>query len=402
VIRVAMTMPGHGLWTGGENYLLNMLAVIRDRVAGSIEPIVFLTPEQAIKHGEALAALVGQRLVIDPAVADFGRGKGLKSAIVGGVDREAAVMFAAQRCTAVFETAAFYGWRFPLPVLAWIPDFQHRYMPQMFTRTGWLRREAGFRAQIATGRTVMLSSQTACDDAERFYPAVRGRTAVVSFAQAVDIAALVATRALLKSRYDLPSRFTFLPNQFWKHKNHILISKALGEARRRGVLNRLPPILMTGRQDDIRNPNAYPDFQRLLLDAAVAGHVRHLGLIPYRDVLGLVLAADAILNPSFFEGWSTTVEEAKALGAPLVISDIPIHREQAPDARFFGPESAGELLEALLAIGNVSPRPGSDVAMLMRAQDARLETYATAMLAAFELTIRSAQPKAAASSPAQR
>lgn len=33
------------------------------------------------------------------------------------------------------------------------------------------------------------------------------------------------------------------------------------------------------------------------------------------------------VNPSFYEGWSTTVEEAKSIGVPLLLSDIPVHRE---------------------------------------------------------------------------
>jgi len=37
-----------------------------------------------------------------------------------------------------------------------------------------------------------------------------------------------------------------------------------------------------------------------------------------------------LINPSLFEGWSTTVEEAKALGKHIILSDIPVHREQNP------------------------------------------------------------------------
>ena len=60
-----------------------------------------------------------------------------------------------------------------------------------------------------------------------------------------------------------------------------------------------------------------------------------LGVIPYKDVLGLMRAAVAVINPSVMEGWSTTVEEAKSLGLPLILSDIPVHREQATTVRRF-------------------------------------------------------------------
>ena len=387
MIRFAITMLGRGQWTGGEIYLRNMLTVIRDHAADALHPVLFLTPDEAAKHGGGLVGLLSQAPVVADEVAAFGRGSGLRAALTTGRDRAAAAMFAAHGCNAVFEPALFYGWRFPLPALAWMPDFQHRHLPEMFSRSGWLRREAGFRAQIATGRTVMLSSATARDDVERFYPAARGHTAVVRFAQAVDIAGLVAARGALEQRYDLTSRFVFLPNQFWKHKNHVLVADALGEAQRRGVLAQVPPIIMSGRQDDLRNPDAYAKFQQRLAQCGAAGHVRHLGLIPYRDVLGLVAAADAMLNPSRFEGWSTTVEEAKALGTPLVISDLVIHREQAPGARFFDPRDPAALLDHLLDLGRSPPRRPASVGHLVEQQEARLKAYALALEAAFADTV---------------
>jgi glycosyltransferase involved in cell wall biosynthesis len=45
--------------------------------------------------------------------------------------------------------------------------------------------------------------------------------------------------------------------------------------------------------------------------------------------------AVAFINPSRFEGWSTSVEEAKSMGKQIVLSDIPVHREQAPSRGFF-------------------------------------------------------------------
>lgn len=387
MIRVAFTLLGRGLWTGGENYLRNMLQVIRERAGDRLHPVLFLTPEENAAVGASLAPLLVQPPVVDAAVAAFGRGTGLQAALLTGVDARAAAAFTAQACDAVFEPALFYGWRFPCPTLAWMPDFQHKYMPEMFSRAGWLRREAGFRTQIAAGRTVMLSSETARNDVERFYPSARGRTAVVRFAQMVDIGDLVAARAALEARYDLPPRFVFLPNQFWKHKNHGLVAEALGMARSRGLLDRVPLIIMSGRQDDVRNPGAYAAFQRRLAEADAIDFVRHLGLIPYRDVLGLVAAAEAMLNPSFFEGWSTTVEEAKALGTPLLISDLAIHREQAPDARFFAPDSAESLLGALLAIGDAPQRARPHVATLESVQGTRLDAYAAALTAAIVKTV---------------
>jgi glycosyltransferase involved in cell wall biosynthesis len=68
-------------------------------------------------------------------------------------------------------------------------------------------------------------------------------------------------------------------------------------------------------------------------------------------------ACTAIINPSLSEGWSTTVEEAKSLGVPMLLSDLRVHREQAGDgADYFDPEVAGQLA-SLMARHEDSPDP---------------------------------------------
>jgi glycosyltransferase involved in cell wall biosynthesis len=75
---------------------------------------------------------------------------------------------------------------------------------------------------------------------------------------------------------------------------------------------------------------------------------RLLGLIPHEHLGALMRASTALLNPSLFEGWSTTVEEARALGVPLILSDLSVHREQAGDgASYFDRSSAASLAEML-------------------------------------------------------
>ena len=73
----------------------------------------------------------------------------------------------------------------------------------------------------------------------------------------------------------------------------------------------------------------------------------------------------AVLNPSLFEGWSTTVEEARALQVPMVLSDLPVHQEQADGiARFFDRTSASSLADALLQAWQHQPLVAAGVATM--------------------------------------
>ena len=102
----------------------------------------------------------------------------------------------------------------------------------------------------------MLSSEDARRDAERFYPASRGRTVVVRFAvlpPEVDL----RDPARVLGTYGLPARFLYLPNQFWKHKNHAVIVEALA------WLGKADPSLrdlcaLTSRQLDALGPDTGP------------------------------------------------------------------------------------------------------------------------------------------------
>jgi glycosyltransferase involved in cell wall biosynthesis len=255
-------------------------------------------------------------------------------------------------------------------------------MPAMFGRANWWRRDLGFRVQVGSNRTLMASSETARSDMERFYPRSRGRIHVVRFAIELDIERLMKREREIRSTYGIDGRFFFLPNQFWRHKNHAIIVRALAKLRADRLLHEVPPILLSGLRVDSRDPGY---FDRLMADVEAAGissHFRYLGLIPYDDVLALISSCDGLINPSYFEGWSTPIEEAKALGAPLILSDIPIHREQAPHASFFDPDNDNAAASALrtAVLGPKSPR--LNLPDLVLAQSHRLDAHADRLLKA--------------------
>lgn len=272
--------------------------------------------------------------------------KRLVRALTLGLDHQAAQCFRAHDIDLAFEPATFFGWRFPIPVLAWMPDFQHQHLQHLFSRFEFWRREVGFRAQIGSGRTVMLSSEDARADCERFYPNARGRTAVVRFAVPVDPAVLTSDPADVAHEYQLPERFFYLPNQFWKHKNHILVIEALSILKRRGCEL---VVAATGKADDPRHPDHYARLQAMVAERGLENNFRFLGLVPRAHVFGLMRACTALINPSRFEGWSTPVEESKTLGVPMLLSNLRVHREQVGEsAGLFdldSPEALADLLQ---------------------------------------------------------
>jgi glycosyltransferase involved in cell wall biosynthesis len=116
------------------------------------------------------------------------------------------------------------------------------------------------------------------------------------------------------------------------------------------VKERKPRILVLapGATDDQRNPQHFPSLMQLAADRQVTDSLRVLGVIPYQDLATLMRYSVAIINPSLFEGWSTSVEEAKSGGKEILLSDIPVHREQAPERGVYFPADDPQRLASIL------------------------------------------------------
>ena len=67
--------------------------------------------------------------------------------------------------------------------------------------------------------------------------------------------------------------------------------------------------------------------------------------------MSLMYHSLALINPSYFEGWSSTVEQANAYKKIVILSKIKVHLEQNPDnAFYFNPNNSFSLKNILLNI----------------------------------------------------
>jgi glycosyltransferase involved in cell wall biosynthesis len=347
-----------------------MLDSLQQYGSGAIESVLLAGGEDDAAQVAALSPLVGGRVVRLRGLEMAFRRRRSVEALVSGVDHAASRACRDGEVDVVFDAAQFYGWRFPFPVVSWLPDFQHRHLPHMFPRSRWWRREVGYRMQARHSTRVLVSSEAAADDIRRFYPAAAARTRVARFAVLPPALDPVDVR----HRLGLPERYLALPNQFWKHKNHRLVVEALALLQEDGVK---PVVIATGNTRDARFPGLYDELSALVERQELGDQFRSLGHIPYADVMSIVRTSIGLLNPSLFEGWSTTVEEAKALGVPLLLSDLPVHREQGGRlVRYFQPDSALALARVMRDAWTswpAGPRPEMEREALASATERRAE-----------------------------
>src|SRR5262249_20598791 len=248
--------------------------------------------------------------------------------------------------------------------LFWIADFQHVHLPRLFAPSEIDARQRGAAEISRQDAILVLSSRSALRDFRSLFPDARVRPRIWSFCSSFGPAE--AGGANPRQAYGLPAKFLYVPNQFWMHKDHLTVFKALTIVTRKGIR---PPIVCTGLEQDYREPGHFASLRDYIAHAGLEDAVRFLGQVPRRDQVQIFRLAAAVVQPSLVEGWSTVVEDAKALGRPLILSDIPPHREQATQSSTFfragSPEDLARVIEDLWP--NLNPGPDLDMEQNARA-----------------------------------
>lgn len=226
-------------------------------------------------------------------------------------------------------THSLYSKKYKCKTIWWKPDFQENHYPAFFAkREIWERKRNVKRSAKYSG--IIFSSQSACDDYHRFYKKPC-QTHVLRFVPSLDLNSIdeMIIKKTLK-KYNITRPFFYLPNQYWVHKNHELVLQSLIQYNHDLDFE----VVSTGAMKDYRG-SEHIDKIKALIDLVPDRKYKFLGLVPREEMLALMYACVAVLNPSRFEGWSTTVEEAKYMGKKLILSDLPVHREQNPRDSIF-------------------------------------------------------------------
>ena len=251
-------------------------------------------------------------------------------------------------------------WGTPIPgatQIQWIPDLQHVHLPHLFSPEEIASRDAWIHRVADSEGTVVFSSEAALRDMLSFHPAPRVQARVWRFCTTITSHEEGGREP--RTSWRLPESYLYVGNQFWAHKDHLTLFKALRILRDRGLRQ---TVVCTGRLDDYRDPEYVRSVSSFIDEHQLADQVITLGFLDRRDQIQILRSCAALVQPSRFEGWSTVVEDAKSVGRPIVISDIAVHKEQDDGSvpfRFFETGSEQALADALM---DVIPhlRPGPD------------------------------------------
>ncbi len=179
--------------------------------------------------------------------------------------------------------------------------------------------------------------------------------------------------ARVAAKYHLPERYFFYPAQFWRHKNHALILRALrliAEETSEAV-----PVVFCGSYSDYYRAGNFKEMIALVDELRLGDRVHYLGIVPDEDMPALYTMSAGLVMPTFFGPTNIPPFEAWHYGRPVICSNIRGIREQIGDAGLLiDPRSPADLAQAMLKLW----RDGSLGAKLAEAGRFRLASYSWA------------------------
>jgi len=263
---------------------------------------------------------------------------------------------------AIFPVTQTLGPDFPIPWVAYIPDFQHRHLPEFFSTKERSGRDGLFADIIRDASVFALNSRAVAEDLHHFYPQARCRTFVLPFAPIPAPAWLEPEASGLLDHYLLPPRFFLISNQFWIHKSHITAFEALRILTSQPAYRDIE-LLCTGTTHDYRYPHYFKELMQKVESMGMSSRVRILGRIPKNEQIAVMKRALAVVQPTLFEGGpgGGSVYDAVAVGTRVIASDISVNREIERDSvRFFrsqSPESLAEEMQRAIDTPYERPAP---------------------------------------------
>ena len=237
-----------------------------------------------------------------------------------------------------------------LPSFVTIWDFGHKdvpYFPEVFEKKTYDSREKQYSILINRASRVIVSNNSAKQKALQYYRVQEDKIIINPLPTPSYIVKTAADESVLQQFQLEKNAFIFYPAQFWAHKNHIRILKAVKILKERGISLKVAfSGSDRGNMEYIKNQVAQLGLQDLVVFLGFITNEQIIAL--YKNTLALVYAS--LMGPD-----NLPPLEAMALKCPAILSAIEGHKEFLKDCcMFFNPLDENDLasqLETLLKNG---------------------------------------------------
>lgn len=225
-----------------------------------------------------------------------------------------------------YPTYEFEESRLPYACTVW--DLQHRrfpFFPEI--RADWESREARLKAILHKASFVITGTPFGAMEICNQYSVDERNIKVLPFTTPQDCLKS-KDHSVAQISHKLPEEFFFYPAQFWAHKNHILILKAMRYLQTKGIEFNM---VFTGA--DKGNWTYLEDWIQV---NNLEDRVWNLGFVDRGVVLELYEKSQGLIFPSFFGPDNIPPLEAMSLGTPVLASRLDgAHDQLGENATYF-------------------------------------------------------------------
>jgi glycosyltransferase involved in cell wall biosynthesis len=243
-----------------------------------------------------------------------------------------------------FLNTTFEAVTLKIPFLAIVWDLQHRlqpFFPEVSANGVWEGRENFYSQVLKRAAFVIVGTQAGKKEVQTFYGVPDENIRILPHPTPGFALEESARDSVELAKYNLPANYVFYPAQFWSHKNHAAILRAILHLKRTDNLSL--PVVFTGSD---QGNETY--VRELVQQMQISDQVFFLGHVSRPTLKALYQNALALCYISFFGPENLPPLEAFGLGCPVIAADVPGASEQLGDAAIrVNPANELEIAQAL-------------------------------------------------------
>lgn len=262
--------------------------------------------------------------------------------------------------------------RIDIPFVFTVWDLGHRTIPDFpevrCASDPWTQREAMYRLMLPQAGGIVVGNRTGAAEVARHFGIEADRCVALPFPNP-DFSAVEAK----VPAWMPPGPFFLYPAQLWPHKNHATLLRALAALPGTGAA--AAQLVFVGADKGNRT---WLEGQAAAL--GLSGRVHFGGFVARGELKALYQHATALVFPSLLGPNNLPPQEAAVLGCPMILSDLPGHREQlGAGAIYAAPLDAAAWTQAMHRMLGDEARAALAAAARQAVAGYTLEAYAAGL-----------------------
>lgn len=232
-----------------------------------------------------------------------------------------------------------------IPYMAIVWDLQHRlqpWFPEVSSQGTWQHRESFYSEYLRRATFIIAGTEAGKQEIQNFYQVTSNRILILPHpTPAFALNSNAGDVEQVKRKYGVVNEYVFYPAQFWSHKNHVNLLRAVAILKATHGINL--SVVFCG--SDKGNKEFVKEVAATLQPSV---QTSFLGFVATEELVALYRGAVALTYVTFFGPENLPPLEAFALGCPVIASNVSGASEQLGDAALLvDPREPKQIAEAI-------------------------------------------------------